>query len=145
MGTRRKVMPKEKSCGALVCHREGEKLKILILKHKLGGHWSFPKGHVEAGETERETALREVREETGLTIRLSQAYREMVSYSPKPGVDKDVVYFLGYADDPRTVRQEEEVSEIRWVNLSDAHEFLTYYNDKQLLRRAKKYISKNGI
>lgn len=138
-------MPKEKSCGALVCHRDGEKLKILILKHKLGGHWSFPKGHVENGETEQETALREVREETGLDIRLLSNYREVVSYSPKPGVEKDVVYFLGYAEDGRTVMQEEEVSEIRWVNVSDAHEFLTYYNDKQLLRRAKKYINKNGI
>lgn len=138
-------MPKEKSCGALVCHREDGKLKILILKHKLGGHWSFPKGHVEGNETERETALREVREETGLDIRFLPDYREMVSYSPKPGVDKDVVYFLGYAEDSRTVMQEEEVSEIRWVDISEAHGFLTYYNDKQLLRRAKRYISNNGI
>lgn len=138
-------MLKEKSCGALVCRREGDKIKILILKHKLGGHWSFPKGHVEKGETEQETALREVREETGLNIRLLNRFREMVSYSPKPDVDKDVVYFLGYADDAHTVMQEEEVSEIRWVDLSDAHEFLTYYNDKQLLRSAKKYINKNGI
>lgn len=138
-------MPKEKSCGALVCHREDETLKILILKHRLGGHWSFPKGHVENEETEHETALREVREETGLAVRLSPNFREMVSYSPKPGIEKDVVYFLGYADDPRTVMQEEEVSEIKWVDLSRAHEFLTYYNDKQLLRSAKRYINKNGI
>lgn len=138
-------MAKEKSCGALVCHLEGDKLKILILKHRLGGHWSFPKGHVENDETEQETALREVKEETGLSIRLLRQFREMVSYCPKPGVEKDVVYFLGYADDPETTMQVEEVSEIRWVDLYGAHEFLTYYNDKQLLRSAKKYISKNGI
>ncbi len=138
-------MSKEKSCGALVCNRDGEKLKILILKHRLGGHWSFPKGHVEHGETEQETALREVLEETGLKIRLVQNFREKVSYSPKLGVDKDVVYFLGYADDSHTIMQEEEVSEINWVDIAEAHEFLTYYNDKQLLRSAKKYIYKNGI
>ncbi len=41
--------------------------------------------------------------------------------------------------------QPEEVSEIRWVNIAEAHEFLTYHNDKQLLRGAKKYIKKYGI
>lgn len=138
-------MPKEKSCGAIVCHRDNDDIKILILKHRLGGHWSFPKGHVEKNETERETATREVREETGLSVRLMDNFREMVSYSPKPGVSKDVVYFLGYADDAHTVMQVEEVGEILWVDIKEAHEFLTYYNDKQLLRSAKKYIQRNGI
>lgn len=136
---------KEKSCGAIICHRDGEKIQILILKHRLGGHWSFPKGHVENAETERETALREVREETGLHIRLLDHFRERVSYSPKPGVDKDVVYFLGYAEDKHTIMQKEEVSEIRWVDLARAHEFLTYYNDRQLLRSARKYIRRTGL
>lgn len=138
-------MPKEKSCGAIVCYKENDDIKILILKHRLGGHWSFPKGHVEKNETERQTALREVFEETGLNVHLMDNFREMVSYSPKPGVDKDVVYFLGCADDTNTVMQVEEVGEIRWVDIKDAHEFLTYYNDKQLLRSARRYIRRNGI
>lgn len=138
-------MDKEKSCGALVCRRENNKLQILVLKHRMGGHWSFPKGHVESRETERETALREVREETGLQISIVDKFREMVTYSPKPGVEKDVVYFLGFANDSRTTMQVEEVSEIRWVDIDSVHEFLTYYNDKQLLRSAKRYIDKYGI
>jgi len=138
-------MTKEKSCGALVLHKDGDKTKILILKHRLGGHWSFPKGHVEKNETELETAWREVYEETGIQIKICDNFREMVSYSPKPGVCKDVVYFLGYAKDKETSMQVEEVSEIKWVDLSSAHEFLTYYNDKQLLKSAKKYIGEHGI
>ena len=138
-------MDKEKSCGALVCRRENDKIQMLILKHRLGGHWSFPKGHVESAETERETALREVWEETGLTIDMVKNFREMVTYSPKPGIEKDVVYFLGYVHDSRTTMQVEEVSEIRWVDLHKAQDFLTYYNDKQLLRSAKRYIQKYGI
>lgn len=138
-------MAKEKSCGALVLHMKGGRLKILILKHRLGGHWSFPKGHVEGGETEKETALREIFEETGLNVRILENFREMVSYSPKPGVDKDVVYFLAYAEDERTTMQVEEVGDLRWVDLSKAYEYLTYHNDKQLLRSAKRYINKNGM
>jgi 8-oxo-dGTP pyrophosphatase MutT (NUDIX family) len=138
-------MLKEKSCGALVCRAVPGGIKILILRHKLGGHWSFPKGHVEPGETERQTARREVKEETGLDVSLLDHFRELVSYSPKPGVTKDVVYFLGKTDREETVMQPEEVSEIRWVDMSAAHEFLTYYNDKQLLRSVKRYIKKNGI
>ncbi len=138
-------MLKEKSCGALVCRNDIDGVMILILRHKLGGHWSFPKGHVEPGETERQTALREVREETGLDINILGHFREVVTYSPKPGVDKDVVYFLGVTEQEKTAMQPEEVSEIRWVNLAEAHVFLTYHNDKQLLRSAKKYIKKYGI
>ena len=138
-------MTKEKSCGALVFRRDGERLDFLILKHRLGGHWSFPKGHVERGENETQTALREVKEETGLSILLMSNFRQKVSYSPRIGVSKDVVYFLGYAEDSRTTRQEEEVSEIRWVDIAKCHEYLTYQNDRQLLNSAKVYLRESGL
>ena len=56
----------------------------------------FPKGHMEPGETEEETAKREIREETGLLVRLDPGFRRSVRYSPKPGVDKDVIYFWDF-------------------------------------------------
>ena len=59
-------MKREKSCGALVIRKNGEQYDLVLLRHRFGGHWSFPKGHVEDGEHENETALREVKEETGL-------------------------------------------------------------------------------
>ncbi len=138
-------MAKEKSCGALVYRKKGDTIQMLILRHKMGGHWSFPKGHVEAGETEVETALREVREETGLTIELMPGFREQVRYSPRPGISKEVVYFLGYAEDSRTVRQEEEISEIRWVNLRNMGGYLTYDNDRLLIKNARRYLREKGI
>ena len=55
-------MIQEKSCGAIVCRRHHGNLEILLIKHINSGHWSFPKGHVEEGESETETAAREVRE-----------------------------------------------------------------------------------
>ena len=131
---------KEKSCGALVYRIKNGELELLLLKHRFGGHWSFPKGHVEEGETEVETALREVHEETGLTIQLEDGFRQSVEYYPRPNIRKQVVYFLGYADDDRTRRQEEEISEIRWVPLKSAHREVTFRHDKNLINHAKKFL-----
>ena len=131
---------KEKSCGALVYRIKNGELELLLLKHRFGGHWSFPKGHVEAGETKVATALREVHEETGLTIQLEDGFRQSVEYYPRPNIRKQVVYFLGYADDDRTRRQEEEISEIRWVPLKSAHREVTFRNDKNLINHAKKFL-----
>ena len=62
-------MKREKSCGALVYRitQSGQK-ELLFIKHRHGTHWSFPKGHMEEGESEVQTALREVKEETGSDI-----------------------------------------------------------------------------
>ena len=60
-------MKSEKSCGAIVLSPDNTNRKVLLIKHENGGHWAFPKGHVEEGETEVETALREIKEETGLS------------------------------------------------------------------------------
>jgi len=135
-----KDMKREKSCGALVIRKNGEQYDIVLLRHRFGGHWSFPKGHVEAGETERQTALREVREETGLSIRLYDNFRESVEYFPQAGVKKQVVYFLADALGDELVRQEEEISELRWAPLMEAGELVTFANDKRLIRLAKKRL-----
>ena len=86
----------EKSCGALVFRQDPKtgRMYILMIRHKHGGHRSFPKGHVEAGETEHQTAIREVEEETAVKIRITSDFCEKVHYSPMPGVQKEVVYFM---------------------------------------------------
>ena len=135
-------MRREKSCGALVYRTKNGEIELRLLKHRFGGHWSVPKGHVEEGESEVETALREVWEETGLHIALEEGFRQSVEYYPRPNIRKQVVYFLGYADDDRTRRQEEEISEIRWTPLKSAHREVTFRNDKNLINHAKKFLRK---
>lgn len=135
------MMKREKSCGVLVLRQQEDELYVVLLRHRFGGHWSFPKGHVEAGESERQTALREVREETWLTgIKLMDGFRESVEYSPKPGVKKQVVYFLGTTEQEKLIRQEEEISEIMWAPLSRAAELVSFANDKRLLRHAQRRL-----
>ena len=63
-----------------------ESYDLILLRHRFGGHWSFPKGHVEQGENEQQTAMREVKEETGVSITLLDGFRESVEYFPKPVV-----------------------------------------------------------
>ena len=135
-------MKQEKSCGALVYRFQGDQLMLLLLRHRHGGHWSFPKGHVEGDETEIQTALREIREETGLTVSLKEGFRHTVEYYPKPGIRKQVVYFLGEAaSDAKAVRQEEEISELHWVEWSQAMEAVTFKNDRNLLNYAREYLT----
>ena len=133
-------MKHEKSCGALVYMYNGDKLNLLLLRHRHGGHWSFPKGHVENNETEKQTALREVFEETGIHITLEEGFRHCVEYTPKPGVKKQVVYFLGRAESDHFVMQVEEISEIRWLDVDDAMRSVSFKNDRTLITLAKRHL-----
>lgn len=130
----------EKSCGALVFRRFHGNTELLLIKHANGGHWSFPKGHVEAGETEVETALREIKEETGIDVIIDPSFREVISYSPKKDTQKDVIYFIARAQNYDYTPQEEEIAQIKWVEINRAHTILTYDNDKQLVNKAKQVI-----
>lgn len=127
----------EKSCGAIVYRRHHGNLEILLIKHVNSGHWSFPKGHVEAGETEEETALREIKEETGIDVIIDSTFRETVTYFPRKDTQKVVVYFLAKAKNFEYVPQEEEIAQIKWVDIGYATSVLTYENDKTIVNKAK--------
>lgn len=131
----------EKSCGAIVYRRHHGNLEILLIKHVNSGHWSFPKGHVEEGETEVETALREVKEETGIDIIIDPTFRETVTYFPKKDTQKVVVYFIAKAKNFEYVPQEEEIAQIKWVDICHATSVLTYENDKTIVNKAKMAIT----
>jgi 8-oxo-dGTP pyrophosphatase MutT (NUDIX family) len=139
-------MQYEKSCGALVLRRDEDgKMYILMIRHKAGGHRSFPKGHMERGETEYMTAVREVFEETAVQIRLAAGFRETVHYHPMPGVSKEVVYFLTETAQKTIKAREGEIAEVEWVPLDDAEAALTYENDKTVLRAAIAKINSGEI
>jgi len=127
----------EKSCGAIVYRRHHGNLEILLIKHVNSGHWSFPKGHVEGGETEEETALREIKEETGIDVIIDSTFRETVTYFPRKDTQKVVVYFLAKAKNFEYVPQEEEIAQIKWVDIGYATSVLTYENDKTIVNKAK--------
>lgn len=135
-------MEQEKSCGAVIFRKHHGNTELLLIKHTNGGHWFFPKGHVEPGETEAQTALREVREETGLEVQIDTSFREVVSYSPRKDTIKNVVYFLAWVKSKEIRPQPEEVSQVKWVEISLAPKWLNYDNDRQLVSRVKAIIKK---
>ena len=135
-------MRREKSCGIIVYRKQNDIIELLLIKHRTGGQWSFPKGHMEQGESETQTALREVWEETGVKASIIDGFRECVYYNPWPNVSKKVVYFIGTTDQSELKRQEEEVSEIKWVELDEAERLVTFENDRNLVKSAREFINK---
>lgn len=133
-------MTHEKSCGAIVYRKHHGNIEILLIKHINSGHWSFPKGHVEDGETETETAKREILEETGVDVIIDPTFRETVQYFPRKDAQKIVVYFIAKAKNYDFVPQEDEIAEIKWVDIGHATSVLTYENDKSIVNKAKKAI-----
>ena len=133
-------MKKEKSCGAIVLKKENDEFKVLLLKHQKG-HVSFPKGHVENGETEKETAIREIKEETNLDVKFIEGFRKVISYSPKENVLKDVVYFLAYPLNNDLVIEEKEIKEAYWVSLKEAFDLITHNNDKLLFNEVIAFLN----
>ena len=137
-------MKHEKSCGAIVYTIHDGQILILV-EHMALGHTSLPKGHVEDHETEEETALREIREEAGLQVKLDTRFQKMITYSPYEGITKDVIFFVAKADDgdPVTV-QPEEVREVQFLPEEEAAEAMTYDTDKALVHEACAYLHRQG-
>ena len=135
----------EKSCGAVVFRNDrssGElKRYVLMIKHSSFGHYSFPKGHVEAGESEKMTAEREVMEETNVKIHINEKFRQPVYYKPKPNVKKEVVYFLAFTRQTEIKPREGEIEEVAWVSVEDAGKLLAHDNDRRVLSLALRYIN----
>lgn len=130
----------EKSCGAVVWREGGSGREYLLARHN-GGHWSFPKGHVEQGESESETAAREIREETGLTADIDTGFRRTVTFYPKPGVVKDVVFFTARVVDGLEHAQESEIAELSWSSFREARSLVTYASDEEVLLAAEAYLN----
>lgn len=133
-------MKREKSCGAVIYRRKSGRLYYLLLKHRSGNHWSLAKGHVEAGETDEQTARREVFEETGLVVRPKIGFSHSITYSPRPGVKKDVIYFVAKAHRKKLLLQDEEIIHGVWLELEDVLKLCTHPSTKTVLIAANRWL-----
>lgn len=133
---------KEKSCGAVVINKDSTERKYLLIRSK-GGVCGFPKGHVENGETEINTARREILEETGLFVDFIDGFRLVESYSFVKDdilIEKEVVYFLCEYSDQTPRPQESEISDIYLLDYKAALERLRFDSAKKVLLEAEKCL-----
>ena len=133
-------MTKTLSCGAVIYRKIQGRILFLILKHTNGNHWSLAKGHTEFGESEIQTAVREIDEETGLRVKFKPGFREAIRYSPSPGVEKTVVFFLAKARGKKLTLQRSEISNGIWVELEDSLKLISHKDTAEVLRRAQAYL-----
>lgn len=134
-------MPREKSCGAVV-FKKNQEVEYLLL-HYEAGHWDFVKGNVEPKESEKDTVIRELREETGITeAHFIGDFRKKISYFYRRSgktIYKEVIYFLIQAQ-KGDVRLSYEHIGYEWLNYEEAVERLTFNTARNVLKKAHKLL-----
>lgn len=117
-----------------VVHREGASgVEVIVVHRPRYDDLSLPKGKLLRGESHRDAALREVKEETGFDCELEDELPE-VAYVDSLGRPKIVRYWMMRAVAEETFHPTPEVDEVRWVPLEEASEMLTYPHDRKLIR-----------
>ena len=132
----------EKSCGAVVFTLVCSEVRYLLIK-SLTGIYGFPKGHMEAGESEERTAYREVLEETGISVSLLSGFRVEEEYPlpQKEDTIKRVVYFLGEYCDQEPRYQASELTDALLVDYETAMSLFQFDVSRRILTEADKFLA----
>jgi 8-oxo-dGTP pyrophosphatase MutT (NUDIX family) len=136
----------EKSCGAVVFLKDSD-AKYLLLRYG-AGHWDFVKGNVEPNESEKDTVIRELREETGIVdAQFIDDFREKIEYFYRrqgATIRKEVIFFLIETHTEKVTLSYEHVGHT-WLNYKDAMEKLTFKNAEDVLQKAHKLLKTRGL
>jgi prepilin-type N-terminal cleavage/methylation domain-containing protein len=136
-------MKKESSAGAVIFFQKGKKREYLLLNY-LGGHWGFPKGHIELNENPIKTAIREIKEETGLDVKIIPGFERKITYSfRRKGefVIKDVIFYLARAKS-QIVRLSKEHKGYVWLPYKSAYNLITY--EKDIIKSAENFLNRKS-
>ena len=137
-------MIEETSAGIVLIRKENGK-NLFLLLHYPSGHWDFVKGKMEKGETTHETAIRETKEETGITdVIFFENFEEWIEYNFQYQgelIHKKVVFFLGETKTKEVVISHEHL-DFTWMDYNTAMEKTTFRNAKTVLTRAQMLLTK---
>lgn len=132
----------EKSCGAIVFTKENGQIKYIIIQSK-EGFYGFPKGHTEGTETEIQTALREIAEETGLSVDIIEGFRTEDHHTFIHNGEtrmKHIVYFCGEYYDQTPTAQETELKSIHLMDYKTAISVFQFESSKRILTEAHNFL-----
>ncbi|MFC1608573.1 bis(5'-nucleosyl)-tetraphosphatase [Patescibacteria group bacterium] len=148
----------EKSAGAVIYREENGETFYLLMKYR-NFHWDFAKGHMEKGETLKETALREAEEETGISdLEIKKGFKKNIYYCYRAkgnereerkrdgrgiNIVKRVVFFLAETKTKEVELSHEQIAYL-WLKYDEAVEKVTYENAKKMIRAANEYLKKNA-
>ena len=130
--------------------KKGDKWEFLLLQHKRGSHWDFPKGRREKGENDIQTAKREIWEETGYnpnTFRFLKRLSNVIRYTVHRGkmlLPKEVRLFLVRVSNDVQVRLSAEHLDYKWFTYEEALDNVTYKSSQKILKEAYKWIEENS-
>lgn len=149
MPTKTAKYKRDHSCGVIPVRTYHGKRYYLLVQHA-AGHWGFPKGHAENGETPGQTALRELEEETGLTdcgLVARPTFREEYVFTKRSGktVIKDVTYFVGLISDQEARPAEGEIAAIAWGDARQTRERLTFEEGRRLLDEVEAFLDAQAV
>ena len=136
----------EKSCGTVLFKVVDETVYYLVIRSVKSGFCGLPKGHVESGESEEQTAYRETWEETSIKPEFINGFREETEYRLKNGNDKTVVFFLAdYSD--KTPAHNEGFENLEYLDMTyeEAYEALSLSKMKAILKLANDFVIKNVL
>ena len=136
-------METEKSAGIVLFRNDSDKNEFLLLNYPQG-HWDFVKGKIEKNETLHEAALRETREETGISnIEFFDGFEESVEYDfrfKKEDIHKKVIFFLAKTNE-KNIKLSHEHNDYIWLKYDDALKKTTFENAKNVLIKANEFLS----
>jgi len=136
-------MREQKSAGIVLFRNDSDKNEFLLLNYPQG-HWDFVKGKIEQNETSYETALRETKEETGITnIEFVDGFEESVEYDfrfKKEDIHKKVIFFLAKTNE-KNIKLSHEHNDYLWLEYNDALKKTTFENAKNVLTKANEFLS----
>ena len=139
-------MREQKSAGIVLFRNDSDKNEFLLLNYPQG-HWDFVKGKIEQNETSHETALRETKEETGITnIEFVDGFEESVEYDfrfKKENIHKKVIFFLAKTNE-KNIKLSHEHNDYLWLEYNDALKKTTFENAKNVLTKANEFLSNTG-
>lgn len=124
-------LKKEISCGCIIINDK----QILLVHEKNANFWGFPKGHIEFGETEIETALREVKEEIGIDVNIISTKKYSINYIINDEIDKTSIFYIASPKTLNITKQESEIDDVKWCSYEEALSTLTFDNLKDLLKQ----------
>ena len=140
-------MPLEKSAGAIVFRREDNKIKYLLIQYGWG-HWEFPRGLIERGESLEETARREIKEEVGMKdIEFIPGFKEWFKFFFKlkgKNIIKIATFLLAETK-TKEVKLSHEHKDYVWLEYEEALEKLTFKNSKEVFKKANDFRSSQGL